>query len=358
MSENAKTPNNRNPRGPIGAAILVASAILVLLVLWQISHVALAFFGAILFAVFLDSATWLIRGATSMPRNLSLAVVLILMVAAVAGFSWFVGPRIEGQLSELGTRIPAAMDHIGSRLRQAPWGAALLATVPSLEQIVSSSGGILGPVSGFFSTTLGAITNTVLIIVAGVYLAIEPAPYVRGVARLVPAERRGQAKQLLNAVARALRWWLLGRLASMAAVGILTAAGLWLIGMPAILALALIAAVLSFVPYLGPLLAVIPALLVAFVDDPLQVVYVVLVYSAVQFLEGNLVTPLIQERTVSLLPAVLLTVQIGLGVMFGIMGVLLAAPLAVVAITAMQILYVRDTLDERIPVLGQHDGRF
>lgn len=121
-----------------------------------------------------------------------------------------------------------------------------------------------------------------------------------------------------------------------------------LIDVPLILALALIAGLLSFVPYLGPILSAIPALLVALVVSPLLTVYVVLVYSAVQFLEGNFITPIIQERAVSLPPAVLLIAQLG-------MGVLLATPLAVVAIVLIQMLYVRDTLGDAIRVLGQHD---
>ncbi|NIV75607.1 MAG: AI-2E family transporter [Gammaproteobacteria bacterium] len=332
-----------------------AATLLLLLLLWQVWQVVLVFFAAVLFAVLLDGMTRIVRRATRAPRLLGLGLVFGMLVVAIVGFAWVVGPQVSSQLSELGTRIPAAMEHIASLLRQEAWGEALLETLPAPQEIVPPAAGILGQISGVFSTTLGAITNAVIIAVAGAYLAIEPRPYVNGVLRLLPIDRRAYGREVLRVLGRALRWWLIGRIASMVAVGLLTAVGLWLVDVPLVLALAFIAGLLSFVPYLGPILSAIPALLVALVASPLQAVYVVLVYSTVQFLEGNFITPIIQERAVSLAPAVLLIAQLGMGVLFGLMGVLLATPLVVVVIVLIQMLYVRDVLGDTIRVLGQHE---
>lgn len=137
-------------------------------------------------------------------------------------------------------------------------------------------------------------------------------------------------------------------------VGVLTALGLWLIEMPLVLALAPIAGLFSFVPFLGPLASAVPALLIAFGQGRAEAVRVVAVYSGVQFLEGNFITPIIQLRAVSLPPAVLLGSQLLMGLFLGLVGILVATPMAVAVLVAVQLLYVRRLLGERVPVLGEH----
>lgn len=160
-------------------------------------------------------------------------------------------------------------------------------------------------------------------------------------------------RQVFESLGTALRWWLVGRAASMLVVGILTALGLWIAGVPVPLALALIAALMAFVPFLGPVLGAIPAVLVALVESPVKVLYVIIVFTFVQLLENYFITPLIQQRAVSMAPALLITVQIVMAILFGAMGVLLATPLAVVFIVLVQMLYIHDVLGDRIRLLGE-----
>ncbi|MGD8430731.1 MAG: AI-2E family transporter [Ectothiorhodospiraceae bacterium] len=336
------------------AAGSAAAVLVLLMLLWRLSQVVLVFFAAILFGLLLDGMTRLVQRAVPLPRLLCLSLVILLVLAAVGGFGWIVGPQISSQIAELGTRIPAAVEHIASILRHEAWGRALLQSLPEPKNMVPPAAGIVGQFSGVFSTTLGAVTYAAIIIVAGAYLAIEPGPYVNGVLRLLPVDRRAYARDVLQTLGHALSWWLIGRFASMVAVGVLTALGLWVIEMPLPLALAFIAGLLSFVPYLGPILSAVPAVMIALVVSPLQALNVVIVYAAVQFLEGNLITPVAQERAVSLPPAVLLIAQLAMGILFGLMGVLLATPTVVVVIATIQMLYVRDTLGDRIRILGEH----
>lgn len=338
------------------AAAMAAGALALALLLWRISQVLLVAFAAVLFAVGLDAVARLLQRVTRVPRLPALTLVLAILGGSLVGFGWVVGPRINDQLSELSTLIPSAVEQLSALVRSEAWGQALLAALPSPGAVLPPAAGILGPISGIFSTTAGAITNLALVVVTGAFIAFRPRPYINGALRLLPMARRARGEKVLQALGRALSWWLIGRLASMVAVGLLTAAGLWLVGTPLALALALIAGLLSFVPFLGPIAAAVPAILVAMTVSPVQAAYVVLVYSAVQFLEGNFITPLIQQRTVSLLPAVLLIAQLAMAVLFGLMGVFLATPLAVVIIALIQMLYVRDTLGDDIRVLGQHGG--
>lgn len=154
----------------------------------------------------------------------------------------------------------------------------------------------------------------------------------------------------------ALSWWLVGRFASMAAVGVLTTLALSAIDMPLALVLGVIAGLFSFVPYIGPISSAVPAILIGLTESPWMAVYVVVIYAVIQFLEGNFITPLIQRRAVSLAPAVLLFSQFAMAVFYGLFGVLLATPLAIVLIVLVQMLYVQDVVKDPIKVLGEHPG--
>ena len=131
----------------------------------------------------------------------------------------------------------------------------------------------------------------------------------------------------------------------MAATGILTGLGLWLLGIPLALTLALLAAVLTFVPYVGAFLSAIPALLLGIVQGPVTALYVGLLYIAVQFVEGYLITPLVQQETVSLPPALTIGSLVLFGALFGPMGIMLGTPLAAVGIVLVRMAYVEDVLE-------------
>jgi predicted PurR-regulated permease PerM len=136
---------------------------------------------------------------------------------------------------------------------------------------------------------------------------------------------------------------------SMVAVGVMTWVGLWLLGIPAAAALAFLAMILTFMPTVGPILSAGPAILAGEIQGGLMMaVYVALLYLAVHIIEGYFMSPLIQEETISLPPALTLTVQLIMGFSFGILGLLLAVPLAVVALVLVQMLYIKDILGEYV----------
>jgi predicted PurR-regulated permease PerM len=178
-------------------------------------------------------------------------------------------------------------------------------------------------------------------------MAVAPDFYTEGIIHLVPIESHARAREVLRAIGQTLRWWLLGRWVSMIVVGLLTAAGLWLIGVPLTLTFGLLAALLTFIPYLGPLLSAVPPTLLAFTQQPQQALYVILVYLGIQSVESYLVTPLVQQRTVSLPPALTLTEQVVLGLLLGGIGVILATPLFAVLVVLVKMLYIEDMLGER-----------
>jgi predicted PurR-regulated permease PerM len=160
-------------------------------------------------------------------------------------------------------------------------------------------------------------------------------------------------RAVLDTAGRALRLWLLGTFADMAVVAVMTGAGTALIGLPSPVALGILAGVASFVPIVGPIVSVVPALLIAVQESPSMVLWTVLVYVAVQQIESNLIFPFIQRRAVDLPPVLSLFGVLAFGVLLGPLGVVLATPLLVVGLVFLKRLYVRESLGKAVKIPGE-----
>lgn len=331
--------------------VLIAIGLLVgfvtaMLVLREVASVLLLLFASVLLAVMFEGLASMLSERTALSYGWGLTIVVVLLTILFVCAVWYAGPRINDQTTELGKRIPEAFEYIQSILQQFAWGRGLLASSPDAQQTLSF-------VAGGITSVIGAITSGLVVIIIGLYMAVDPRTYINGALRLLSPSKRDRGRDVLRVLGHALRWWLVGRVTSMAVVGILMAVGLWIAGVPLAFVLGLIAGLLSFVPYIGPITSIIPASLVALAESPSMVLYVVIIYGSVELLESNLVTPLIQERTVSIPPAVLISAQVLMGVLFGALGVFIATPLAVVAIVLVQMLYIEDVLGEPVTPLGE-----
>lgn len=333
----------------VGITLLVG---LLALVFLKVISVVLLVFGSIIIAVFFRGLAELIETYVPVPSSVALALALLGPLLGLTGILWLTGPDVVTQMSELSEQLPQAQQEAKDRFLDYTWGQALLDEVDSVQTLVSGDGGWLAQVTRMVSSTLSAVTQLLLALLLGIYLAVHPAPYVQGFLHLIPINHRERTGEVLSALQTGLQWWLVGRISSMFVIGILTTIGLWIIGMPLAVSLGLIAALLSFVPYIGPIVSVIPAALLAVGESPEMLLSVGIVYLVVQVLEGNLITPLIQQRAVSIPPAILIVAQLLMGIMFGLTGVLLATPLAVALIILVQMLYVEDTLGDSVEVLG------
>jgi predicted PurR-regulated permease PerM len=151
----------------------------------------------------------------------------------------------------------------------------------------------------------------------------------------------------LSAIAYALRWWFLGQLVSMLLLGVTVGLGLLVLGIELWFALAVLTALLTFIPFLGPLIAAIPIIVVGFAAGVETGIIVAVGYLVIQNIEGNVLVPMIQHKAVNLAPALLISVQVLLSLAFGVVGLILAAPLTVVAMVAVKKLYIEATLGDR-----------
>jgi predicted PurR-regulated permease PerM len=321
---------------------LVAAGIVALIVLaWRLADVFVLIFGAILLATALRALSDPLDRYTPLSGRWSLAVVVLLLIGGLVVAGWTVGGQVALQLRELSDLLPDAIGRVRTWLERSPLGPAL---VDLAQRSAEAARGAVSGIARFATTTLGALANTVLMVFLALYLAADPGLYRRGLIRLVPHAGRERAAQALDAAGFALKRWLLGQLMAMVIVGLITGVGLWLLGIPLALSLGLIAGVLEFVPFVGPILSAIPAILVAFTQGGMTPLYVVLLYLAVQQIEGNVLMPLIQRWAVSLPPALGLIGVVVFGLLFGVLGVLFATPLMVVVMVLTQKLYVEAAL--------------
>lgn len=310
-------------------------------------QVFLLLFAAVLFAILLNTLTDLGTRYLSLRRGISLGVVCMLFFLVVAGLIGLLGTQIAAQFDELGQALRSAWTQLTEYVRQYQWGQQLLDQT-SLSDAVSNPSALLSRVTGVVSTTLGGLTNVLIILILGIYLAASPRWYQQGAVRLFPIDARPRAAEVFNIVGNTLRWWLLARLLTMTVVGVATYFGLLLLGIPLALSLSVIAFLLAFIPYLGPLIAAAPAILVGMTAEggAINGLYVALLYFAIQTVESYLVQPLVEKRAVNMPPAVLLTSQMLLGILLGTMGVILASPLAAAALVLVKEVYVKDTLGD------------
>lgn len=325
----------------IGIAALAAAVYL-------LSDVILLIFGAVLVAVVLRALARPIQAGTSMGERLALLASALVVAALLIGTGYLFGSQIRDQLVSLSGTLPEAAQSLARAFPNA--------TLPDLLK-GSSIGGLLTNAITWGTTIFGALASLVIVLVAGIYIAIKPRTYRDGFLMLFPTPRQPEIADTLDAAGEALRLWLGGQVLAMVIVGVLVAIGLTLVGVPSPLALGVIAGMTEFVPIAGPVLGAIPALLLASTQGWHTVGWTLLVFVIVQQLESNVIMPLIAGRVVALAPAVGLFAVIVMGVLFGPLGLLLGYPLAVVADVAIRKLYVEQTLGERVAISGERGKR-
>ncbi|GGH31544.1 AI-2E family transporter [Alsobacter metallidurans] len=331
------------------AALVVGAIVVLFAVLYAMLDVLLLGFAAALIAVVLRSIADGLEKHTPLSPGFALLVAGVLVFGALGVAIWLFQAQVAAQLATAAQTATGALEALGQKV-----GAPDLANqISGRAKEILSGQSFIGKVTTYGVSALGAVTDLVLVIFGGVYLALDPKVYRRGVVMLFPAQAREHVDETMGVAGRALRLWLLGQLLAMVVTGALTWGALAMIGLPSAAALGLIAGLLEFIPLVGPFAGAVPALLVASGMGLPAVLWTAAAFIAIQQVESNLIQPVVTRRSVAIPPALLLFAVIAFGALFGALGVLLAAPLAVVAFVAVKKLYVRETLGEATPVPGE-----
>jgi Predicted permease len=328
--------------------LILIGLVVFVLILWRLASVLLLAFGAILVALVLHALGDALARYLRVPPRFSLAVASILVFMLFLGLAWLFGSNIRAQMSNVAEQLPAALDAFGRKIGIGP-------VSDSLSEMMSEipSSGIAQRIAGIGGLLLGGFTDAVLVVITGIYIAAAPQLYVKGLVQLFPVGQHERIESALDACGQALRLWLAAQLMSMAAVGVLSTFAFWLIGLPSPHALGLILGLMDFIPFLGPVLGALPAVLISFTLGSETVVWTLIAVVIVQQIEGNLIMPMAQRKMVSIPPALaMFGIVIG-GVVFGTLGLMLGFPLLVVCFVLVKKLYVREVLGEPTSVPGE-----
>ncbi len=330
----------------VTALVLLPLALIYLF--WIGKNAFFLLFAGILLAAILDAGARGITNHTSLARKWAIGIVIGAVVIVLAALAWFAGHYLVTQAGDLYDALQAQARRIGAMIdRFRPGGGDPEAETPAelLNDATQMMAGGDGGAGSFVKAVLGALANAFIVFFIGVFLALDPHLYKRGLTRLFPVKHRETVDDALHRAGGTLRQWLIGKLLSMAMIFVFTLAGLWLIGYPLAIPLALLAGLLAFVPNLGPILTYIPIAMAGFSDGVSTVLMGVAVYAVAQTIESYIFTPLIQKRMVSLPPALILFTQVLGGLLFGLWGVALATPIAAVLRLWIDRYYVRAELE-------------
>ncbi|HEV2612076.1 MAG TPA: AI-2E family transporter [Noviherbaspirillum sp.] len=359
MAENDETQQirqvNVEESGGVNRSLLLAITLfyafgalflLAIVTLWLASDILLLVFASILVAVFLSGTSNLLVQRFKLPPKLSLPTVLLLIGIAAGLGGYFLIPRISAQGAELMTTLPNSVERLIAYLSGYEWFRGLTQSMPPAQELLPGFSKILNQARIVFSGMFTFVAKLTIVLFVGVYLAAQPHLYVNGFLKLFPPRRRNRAREVLYEIGDTLKLWLIGKLIGMIIVGTATSLALGLLGVPLAVTLGLITGLLNFIPYLGPLIAGIPMVLIAFSQGPTLALYTMLFYVVLQLAESYLLTPFVDRRTVYLPPALTITVQVFMGIFFGLLGITLATPLAACVYVLIAMLYVQDVLND------------
>jgi predicted PurR-regulated permease PerM len=347
---------------------IVFGVLIVLRFLW-IAHAifVVTFLGMLLGLAMARGVDYLER--LRIPRGAGAPLVLLLLIGALAGLFALIGPSIAEQSRQLTKELPKALQQVEQWVNRTP-AKALVQQPPQQQQqqgqqqgqsqqqqqggLTEQLGKELRNATKFLfpivSSIFGAIGGLVIVLFIAMYIAAAPGLYREGMLHLVPHRHRARAGEWLSMLRDTLRQWLVARLIAMVVIGLITGGALALLDVKGAAALGVLAGLLEFVPFFGPIASAIPAIGIALVDSPQKAVYVIILYLILQQLEGNVITPLLLEKRLDIPPVMTVVAVAALGVVFGVIGMLIAEPLLAVILVTTKMLYVTDVVGDQVKI--------
>jgi len=331
-------------------ALIVLGLVALAFLAWQLRTVIVLLFGAVVVATIIRAIADPCTNRLRMPEPAAVLIAVLIIVALVGGVGWMLSNQIASQTEALADTLPTALATVDAWLANLGLAHPIQSWLAELHQ---HGGALVSRFSSWLSNASAGLANLLIVFFGGIFLAAEPRFYRTGVIKLVPPHRRPLVADAMRDSENALRLWLRGQLAAMVVIGVMTGGGLWLLGIQSWLVLGILAGFFEFIPFAGPILSAIPAVLIALVQSPELALWTALMYVFVQHFEAYLVQPLIQQYAVEVPAVVLLFALLAFALLFGIVGVVFAAPLTVVTYVLVKRLYVREALDTPTPIPGE-----
>lgn len=337
MAEKASSSNNQWAQKVWIAGGILVLIVVLLLLLQATFNVWLLVLAGVLIAVFFRGLSDLICTKTGWKEGVCLAVSIVGTLLIFVLLILLMGSTVQSQADEMSKTLPGTIENAKNQLSQSALGKKVVeqASNPQAQKKAQSL------LQTFFKSTFGILGDIYVILIIAIFFTVSPRLYRNGMLQLVPPRGKEKANQVMDELGESLKKWLKGQLFAMLVVSVLTAIGLGLMGIPMWLLLALIAGLLNFIPNFGPIIAMIPAVLVALSQSPSMAAWVAGLYIAIQVLESNLITPMVQNKMLHIPPAMIIIAQLLIAPFSGGWGLVLATPLMVIIMVLVQELYVK-----------------
>lgn len=364
-------------------AIAVSAAVVAAIDLFLLSMLG------IVIAVCLSKTSQRLSQAVGLSYGWALGTVVLLLTLIVSVLLVFFSAQIEGRIQSASADLDNAQHALTDWVSGHPLAKSALSNLPFAGQLLSepsrgaeqspspSTDGELGAqangsskasqsstgsglsssrlgqaariVAQVFQTTLGAVTNMAIVFFVGLYLAADPNLYRNGFVRLFPRAARDRAREILDEMESTLWSWLLGRFATMTITGVGAGISLAILGVPMPVTLGVLSGLLAFIPNIGPAIALAITVFVALPQGGQTALMVVPVFVVLQLLESYVATPIIQQRLVSIPPALLIFWQVLLGMLAGFLGLTVATPMLAAILVVVRMAYLEDALGGDAP---------
>ncbi|MCL4638935.1 MULTISPECIES: AI-2E family transporter [Olivibacter] len=315
---------------------IISLLVIVIFILKAAFNVLLMVFAGSLMAIYFHGLANLLERKIKLSHGWCLLTGIFITLALVGVLFWFLGAKISMQVGEMTQDIPEILRDVRERLGRSDIGRKLLFYLSdgNGEKMMKSFQDV-------FRTSFGVVGDMYIILFIGIFFTVNPKLYREGIIKLIPPGNKKQARDVIRRLDFTLKGWLKGMLIAMFFIASLSFIGLSLIGVPMGLALAFLAGFLNFIPNFGPLIAMIPAVLIGFTVSANTALLIALLYVVIQAIESNVVTPMIQNVMIKIPPALIIISQVLFGTLTGGLGIILATPLLVVIIVLVDELYVK-----------------
>ena len=326
-------------------SILLVLVIAVAAALFLAGDYLILAFGSVLGAIVIHAIAEVYEAHLRLRHRLALSFAILTLFAALWFLIWLFGVAFREQVNVLVTRLPTLLQQLDAYMSRSPVGARIADAVQAAyagSRIAQDIGGLAEGAGEMF-------LNALIVVIGAVFFAVDPKVYERGFLLLMPPSKRAAVEDAFLDVASTLRLWLRAQLIQMATMGVMIGFGLWLAGVPSAPALGLLTGLSEFIPYIGPLAAMLPALGLAATKDPTAVLWTLAVFGIVRLIQTNFVTPYVTSRVIAIPPAVTLFAILMIGAVFGLFGLFFSAAILVVIFTLVRSLYLREVLGEDIP---------